>query len=446
MVKKASKIRFFSCGGDIIALSPGAIMLLNVYLCEVVMKYSDLLKDKLDEIKNNGQYRVFKTINRVNGSYPEGYVDGDVSKRVVIWCSNDYLNMSQHPDVIQAMYDSINKQGAGSGGSRNIGGTYSGYRQLERSIADWHNKEAALVFPTGFGSNDYTLQCLLNLFDECIVFSDEFNHASIINGVKNSGVERKVFNHNDVVHLEELLSEQPLWRPKVIVFESIYSMDGDVAPVIDIVKLAKKYNAFTFIDEVHAVGMYGPEGSGIAASIGVSDSMDIIQGTMAKAIGVIGGYIAGSSLVIDAIRSFCTGFIFTTSLPPCVVSACYQSIEHLKKSNFERESLRKKTLLLRSALKTHGIPVMPTSSTHILPVFIGSEKKSKAAADFLLDKKGVYLQPINYPSVPVGTERFRVNVTPSHSEKQIETLAIVLEEAFRKFNISLSPDHLDSVG
>ncbi|MGV8000767.1 5-aminolevulinate synthase [Photorhabdus temperata subsp. temperata] len=372
----------------------------------------------------------------MRGQYPLAKLnDLENSEPVVVWCSNDYLGMSQHPVVVEAMHNAIDSFGAGSGGSRNIGGTHYHYEALESSLAEWHGKESALVFPTGYGSNDATLQCLLGLYENCMVFSDERNHASIINGIRCSKAERKIFRHNDTQHLEELLKKQPYERLKLIVFESIYSMDGDIAPIKEIVRLAKKYNALIFLDEVHAIGMYGVRGAGIAAGLNISGSIDIIQGTMAKGIGIIGGYITGSKPIIDAIRSFASGFIFTTSLPPAIVAACYASIEYLKNSDIERKKLHKKTEMLRDSFSRAGIPIMNSSETHILPVLIGDSVKCKAAARQLLDIHNIYLQPINSPTVPVGTERFRVNITPNHSEEQISQLTNALIEIFLKFNI-----------
>ena len=398
--------------------------------------YTEILNEKLVELKKSGQYREFVTLNRIRGQYPLAKLNGsEDSQPVVVWCSNDYLGMSQHPVVVEAMHNAIDLYGAGSGGSRNIGGTHYQYEALESSLAEWHGKESALVFPTGYGSNDATLQCLLRLFEDCIVFSDELNHASIINGIRSTKVERTIFKHNNTEHLEQLLASQPFNRPKVIVFESVYSMDGDIAPIEEIVKLAKKYNALTFLDEVHAIGMYGPRGAGIAADLGIADSVDIIQGTMAKGIGVIGGYITGSEPMIDAIRSFASGFIFTTSLPPAIVAACYTSVEHLKVSKVERDGLHKKTEMLRNSFERAGIPIMNSSETHILPVLVGDATKCKAAARQLLEKHNVYLQPINSPTVPIGTERFRVNITPNHTEEQIIQLTNALTEVFIAFDI-----------
>jgi 5-aminolevulinate synthase len=398
------------------------------------LQYEAAISAKINALRNSGQYRIFVTIDRINGEYPLARVNNS-AKKVVVWCSNDYLGMSQNKSVTNAMHLAIDKYGAGSGGSRNIGGTHGQYALLENSLASWHNKEKALVFPTGYSSNDATLQCLLRLFPDIVVFSDENNHASIINGIRSTSVDRSIFKHNNMRNLEKLLAAQPYKRRKIIVFESIYSMDGDIAPINEIVDLAKKYNALTFIDEVHAIGMYGPRGAGIAAQLGVDHKIDIIQGTMAKAIGVIGGYIAASAHIIDGIRSFASGFIFTTSLPPAICAACVASVEHLKSSAVERKLLHRKTELLRVALAEKKIPVMGQSVTHILPVLVGNSEKCTAAAQRLLQKHNIYLQAINSPTVAVGTERFRVNVTPNHSEQQISLLADALDEVFKYFNI-----------
>ncbi len=401
--------------------------------------YQHLLGEKLSGLKAAGQYRTFVTLNRICGRYPLARLEGNDDRLVVVWCSNDYLGMSQHPVVRKAMHEAIDAYGAGSGGSRNIGGTHGLYGRLERSLAEWHSKEAALVFPTGFSSNEATLRCLLQQIPGCVVISDERNHASIIDGIRTSAANRKVFRHNDLAHLEALLAEHPHEVPKIVVFESVYSMDGDVAPIQEIVELARRYNALTYLDEVHAVGMYGPRGAGLAAHNGIAGQVDVIQGTMAKAIGVIGGYIAGARWLIDAIRSFATGFIFTTSLPPVIVAGCLASVEHLKAQSDERDRLHAQTRRLRSALAALNIPVMPCSSTHVLPVLVGNADKCRAAAERLLHIHGIYLQPINFPSVAVGTERFRVNATPNHSDVQIDQLAEALREVFTHFEIPLQP-------
>ncbi len=406
--------------------------------------YQSLLREQLELLKSSNQYRTFTTLSRICGQYPFAKLNGEQPDPVVVWCSNDYLGMSQHPTVREQMHLALETYGAGSGGSRNIGGSYELYERLEASLADWHDKEAALVFPTGFGSNDATLQCLLRQIPDCVVISDALNHASIVNGIRATPNERQVFRHNDVEHLAQILSRYPIGQPKLIVFESIYSMDGDIAPIADIVEVAKRFNALTYLDEVHAVGMYGARGAGIAAELDLLDlldlldKIDIIQGTMAKAIGVIGGYIASTRVIVDAVRSFATGFIFTTSLPPAVTAGCLASVEHLKSSDDERQKLQINTALLRERLKQHDIPVMPCSKTHVLPVLVGDAERCKVAALRLLHTHGVYLQPINYPSVPVGTERFRVNATPNHSQAQIENLAVCLRETFDHFAIPLA--------
>lgn len=400
--------------------------------------YQSLLRQQLELLKSSNQYRTFTTLSRICGRYPLAKLDDSEQDPVVVWCSNDYLGMSQHPAVRREMHLALERHGAGSGGSRNIGGSHQLYARLENSLADWHGKEAALVFPTGFGSNDATLQCLLRQIPDCVVVSDALNHASIVNGIRATPNERRVFRHNDVAHLEEILSGYPLERPKLVVFESIYSMDGDIAPIAQILDITRRYNALTYLDEVHAVGMYGPRGAGVAAELGLADRVDIIQGTMAKAIGVIGGYIAASQVIVDAVRSFATGFIFTTSLPPAITAGCLASIEHLKASDNERQRLHAHTGLLRKRLDEHDIPVMPCSQTHVLPVLVGEAERCKAAAQRLLNTHGIYLQPINYPSVPVGTERFRINATPNHSHTQIEHLACALRETFEHFAIPLA--------
>ncbi|MBJ6362615.1 5-aminolevulinate synthase [Paenibacillus sp. GCM10012307] len=397
--------------------------------------YAEIAEQKINQLKSKGHYREFVTINRICSQYPLANVNQQEGRPAVVWCSNDYLGMSQHPKVLEAMHEAIERYGAGSGGSRNIGGTHHYYTQLEASLAEWHGKEAALVFPTGYGSNDATIQCLTRIFPDCLIFSDELNHASIINGITASKGDKLIFRHNDVRHLEELLASVPRERAKIIFFESVYSMDGDVAPIREIAALAKKYNALTFLDEVHAIGMYGPYGAGIAAQLGVADQIDFIQGTMAKAIGVIGGFIAASAVLIDSVRSFASGFIFTTSLPPAIVAACLTSVEHLKRSEWERSGLHEKTRKLRNALSARGISVMESSQTHILPIKIGDAEKCKAAAKRLLEHHGIYLQPINSPTVPAGTERFRVNVTPNHTDEQIRHLVDALAEVFAYFDI-----------
>ncbi|WP_338884337.1 5-aminolevulinate synthase [Xenorhabdus sp. TH1] len=403
--------------------------------------YQSKLLEKLNKLKLDGQYRTFTYLNRRCGDYPLATLGDNNENSVVVWCSNDYLGMSENMFVRQAMHDAIESHGAGSGGSRNIGGSHEIYQHLEAELAGWHYKEAALVFPTGFGSNDATIQCLLRLFPDLVVISDELNHASIVNGIRATKNQREVFKHNDTEDLEHILQQYPNERPKLIIFESIYSMDGDIAPLEEIVALAKKYNAMTFLDEVHAIGMYGPKGAGIAAKKNISHKIDIIQGTMAKAIGIIGGYIAANSIIIDSIRSFATGFIFTTSLPPCIAAGSLVSIKYIKENDILREQLHSNTRLIRELFAEKGIPVMPCSETHILPVLIGDAVKCKAAAERLLKCHGIYIQPINYPSVPIGTERFRINATPKHTKEHIIQLADAITEVFNYLSLPLFSKH-----
>ncbi|MDX7991055.1 5-aminolevulinate synthase [Xenorhabdus littoralis] len=397
--------------------------------------YQNLLHDKLEKLKSSGQYRNFTYLNRICGQYPLAKLRDEKNKSVIVWCSNDYLGMSENSIVLQEMHNAIDNYGAGSGGSRNISGSYGIYSELESEIAQWHKKEAALVFPTGYSSNDATIQCLLRLFPELVVISDEHNHASIVNGIRATKNSREIFKHNDVGHLEEILKKYPYSRPKIIIFESIYSMDGDISPVEEIVHLAKKYNSLTYIDEVHAIGIYGHEGAGISSERNISDMIDIIQGTMAKSIGIIGGYIAASHIIIDAIRSFSTGFIFTTSLPPSITAGCLTSIRYIKEHNHLREKLHFNTSLIRALFKEKNIPLMSCSQTHILPVMVGNAQDCRNAAERLLQVYNIYIQPINYPSVPMGTERFRINATPKHTLEQIEKLADSIQEVFQYFKI-----------
>lgn len=397
--------------------------------------YEQILSNALGQLKSTGQYRRFTNINRVAARLPHARLFEETERDVIVWCSNDYLGMSAHPSVLSALVDTAKQYGAGSGGSRNIGGNSDLHVRLEKSIAEWHDKEAALTFPTGYVSNDATLQCLLRLIPNMVVFSDANNHASIINGIRSTHVEKKIFKHNDINNLNSALAQYPQERPKLVVFESVYSMDGDVAPIAEIVKISHRHCALTFIDEVHAVGIYGPKGAGMTAAQGVLDQVDIIQGTLAKGVGVIGGYIASTALLIDAVRSFASGFIFTTAQSPALVAAALTSIDHLKRSDYERRQLQEKTSLVREALHEAEIPVLNKSTTHILPVIVGDSELCRRAADRLLHKHGVYLQPINYPSVPRGTERFRVNATPNHTQQNIADLSRALREVFEFYGI-----------
>ncbi|REI06196.1 5-aminolevulinate synthase [Staphylococcus felis] len=395
--------------------------------------YKNLFQTKISELKENGNYREFTEVNRVSSKYP--LAKGENGQEIIVFCSNDYLGMSQNESVITAMTNALNDFGAGAGGSRNIGGSHKYFKMIEEEICDWHNKESALIFPTGYSSNDAALQGLLRTIPEMVVFSDEKNHASIINALRSVKNEVRIFKHNDVIHLEELLSDYEISTPKLIVFESVYSMDGDVAPISKIVGLAQKYNSLTFLDEVHAIGMYGNEGRGYSDLFGVQDDIDIIQSTMAKGIGIIGGYIAGERWIVDVIRSYSSGFIFTTALPPAIVAGCLQSIKIVREKDELRDKLHIKTKMLREKLKANGIEVLQDSTTHILPIIIGDANKCKDAAKMLFEVFSIYVQAINAPTVDRGTERFRINVTPNHTDEQIDLLVSSIVFVFDQLGI-----------
>lgn len=395
----------------------------------------DILNSSVTKLKENGSYRVFNKINRIADRFPKA-IHVESKKEITIWCSNDYLGMGQNKLVRHAMIDAINNFGVGSGGSRNIGGSNSLHFELEHEMADFHKKDAGLIFPTGFSSNDVTLSCLAKLLKKCVFLSDEMNHASIINGLcQNSDTEKLVFKHNDCEHLESLLSQIPIETPKIIIFESVYSMDGDVAPIQKICALAKKYKALTYLDEVHAVGLYASDGSGIASKLGISNQVDIIQGTFAKAFGVIGGYIVSNQIIIDAVRSFGTGFIFTTSLQPSTVAGILASVRYLRTSDTERKQLHDKTNLLRHLMLTNNIPLMNCSTTHILPVKIGNSELCTKVANNLLKEHSIYIQPINSPTVPTGTERLRINASPFHTDEDIYYLVHSLKTTLSQYKL-----------
>ncbi|WP_248492239.1 5-aminolevulinate synthase [Staphylococcus aureus] len=398
--------------------------------------YKTLFFDKIAELKEKGSYRIFTEINRIANKYP--LAKGEDGKEVVVFCSNDYLGMSQNQEVINVMSDALKEYGAGAGGSRNIGGSHKYFKLLENEIAKWHKKDSALVFPTGYSSNDASLQGLLRIFPEMIVFSDSKNHASIINALRSVKNKIEIFEHNNVKHLNELLNQYDINIPKLIVFESVYSMDGDIAPIVEIVELAKEYNSLTFLDEVHAIGMYGEEGRGYSDVVGVQEDIDIIQSTMAKGIGIIGGYITGDQLLIDVIRSYSSGFIFTTALSPVIAAGCLTSIKIVRSNDKLREELQDKTKYLKEKFKENGIEVLKQSKTHILPVIIGDSKKCEEAAKLLLDKFNIYVQAINSPTVEIGTERFRINVTPNHTKEQMDLLVSSIVYVFDFLNIRRS--------
>ncbi|TDQ64107.1 5-aminolevulinate synthase [Maritalea mobilis] len=384
------------------------------------MDYRGLFEDAIDTLRREKRYRVFADLERVAGKFPRAVFRdaADNAREITIWCSNDYLGMGQNDKVITAMQETAGKLGAGAGGTRNISGTNRPLVELERSLADLHKKEAALVFTSGFVSNEAAISTIARLIPNCLVLSDQLNHASMIAGVRQSGMEKKIFRHNDMAHLRELLEAAGKDRPKLIVFESVYSMDGDVAPIEQIADLAEEFNALTYIDEVHAVGMYGPRGAGICEREGLMDRIDIIEGTMAKAFGVMGGYITASQPIVDAVRSYASEFIFTTALPPALCAAARASIDHLKQSSVEREGQQRQAQRTKEILTEAGLPVMPTE-THIVPLIVGEARGCKAASDMLLEKHNIYIQPINYPTVPKDTERLRITPTPLHNDEMI---------------------------
>ncbi|MDC9823488.1 5-aminolevulinate synthase [Devosia sp. ZB163] len=384
------------------------------------MDYRGFFEDAVDALRQEKRYRVFADLERIAGRFPRAiYRDAvDNEREITIWCSNDYLGMGQHPVTIAAMQETAANLGVGAGGTRNISGTNRPLVELERSLADLHRKESALVFTSGFVSNEASIATIGRLLPDCVIFSDQLNHASMIQGVRQSGMEKKIFRHNDLGHLRELLASVDRKRPKLIVFESVYSMDGDVAPIAEICDLAEEFGALTYIDEVHAVGMYGPRGGGIADRDGLMGRIDVIEGTLAKGFGVMGGYIAANRAIIDAVRSYAPEFIFTTALPPALCAAARASIEHLKVSSVEREGQLRQAQLTKDILADAGLPVLRTD-THIVPVIVGDARLCKAASDMLMEKHNIYIQPINYPTVPKGTERLRITPTPLHTDEMI---------------------------
>jgi 5-aminolevulinate synthase len=399
------------------------------------MDYDRYFTSALGRLQEERRYRVFADLERIAGRFPYAHFHApDGRREVVVWCSNDYLGMGQHPKVIGALTETAARTGVGAGGTRNIAGTNHPLVELERELADLHRKPAALVFTSGYVSNLTGIATIAKLIPNCLIISDALNHNSMIEGVRQSGCEKVIWRHNDLEHLEQLLWEAGRHRPKLIVFETLYSMDGDVAPVERICDLAERYGAMTYADEVHAVGMYGARGAGIAEREGVMDRVDVLEGTLAKAFGSIGGYIAGSAALIDAVRSHAPGFIFTTALPPGICAATTAAIRHLKASDVERERHQERTARVKSVLKRAGLPVMP-SDTHIVPVLIGDAEKCKAASDLLLHEHGIYIQPINYPTVPRGMERLRITPTPFHDDQLIDRLAQALVAVWKTLGL-----------
>jgi len=392
----------------------------------ILMDYSAHFAKALAQLRDEGRYRVFADIRRRRGAFPAAErFGGEETREIKVWCSNDYLGMGQHPAVLAAMHEALDTAGAGSGGTRNISGTTHYHVELEAEIADLHGKSAALLFTSAFVANEATLSTLQKLLPGCVILSDEKNHASMIAGIRNGGGPKQIWKNNDLVDLEAKLAALPRETPKIIAFESVYSMDGVIAPIGTICDLAEKYNALTYLDEVHAVGMYGPRGGGIAERDGVMHRVDIINGTLAKGFGVMGGYIAASADICDSIRSYAPGFIFTTSIAPAIAAGACASIRHLKTSNVERTRHQERARTVARRLKAAGLPVIDNPS-HIVPVLVGDPVHCKAVSDTLLDRFAIYVQPINYPTVPRGTERLRITPTPIHSDADIDALVAAL--------------------
>ena len=387
------------------------------------MDYRGIFEEAVDALRQEKRYRVFADIERIAGRFPRALFrdQSDNAREITIWCSNDYLGMGQHPKTVEAMQQAAGRFGVGAGGTRNISGTNRPLVELERSLADLHRKESALVFTSGFVSNEAAIATIARLLPDCVIFSDQLNHASMIQGVRQSGMPKHIFRHNDMKHLRDLLAATDRHRPKLICFESVYSMDGDVAPIAEICDLAEEFSALTYIDEVHAVGMYGPRGGGIADREGLMERIDIIEGTLAKGFGVMGGYVAANTAIIDAVRSYAPEFIFTTALPPALCAAARASIEHLKASSVERQQHQAQVARTKQMLVEAGLPVLGTS-THIVPLMVGDARACKAASDMLLERHNIYIQPINYPTVPKGTERLRITPTPLHDDAMIAEL------------------------
>ncbi|MBB5697624.1 5-aminolevulinate synthase [Sphingomonas yantingensis] len=393
------------------------------------MNYDAVFAQQLDGLREAGNYRVFAEIERQAGQFPRArrWVEGNQVADVTVWCSNDYLGMGQHPKVLDAMHSALDRCGAGAGGTRNISGTNHQHVLLEDELADLHGKEAALIFTSGYVSNWASLSTLASRLPDCVILSDALNHASMIEGMRHSRAECLRFRHNDVAHLDELLSGIAPGRPKIVAFESVYSMDGDIAPIEEIIELCEKHGALSYIDEVHAVGLYGPRGGGVAEARGLMQRIDVIEGTLGKAFGVMGGYIAASKTLCDFVRSFASGFIFSTALPPAIAAGAAASIRHLKDSQIERTRHQNRVAMVRERLDAMGIPHLHNDS-HIIPVMVGDAHHAKMISDWLMENHGIYVQPINYPTVPKGTERLRITPSPVHTDGDIDRLVEALSE------------------
>ena len=402
------------------------------------MQYRDKFRSRLNKLKSENRYRTYVELERHVGRHPFATWKSPTGPQdVVIWCSNDYLGMGQHPAVIDAMQSAVIHTGSGAGGTRNISGTSTGIVELEKALASLHQKSRALVLTSGYVANEASISALAGLLEDVVIFSDEMNHASIISGIRHARCEKLLFRHNDCAHLETLLRAQPLDRPKIIIFESVYSMDGDTSPINEIANLAKKYHALSYLDEVHAVGMYGNQGGGIAQMRGIADKIDVIQGTLGKAFGVVGGYIAADDVICDAVRSFGTGFIFTTALPPALTYGALASVKYLQSSCTERDCQKQQVETFKRKLREASLPILE-GDTHIVPVMVNNADNCSRICQYLLNEHQIYVQPINYPTVPKGTERLRLTPGPFHSDRMIDNLVRALQLAFYHVEVEIS--------